>query len=441
MKKAMKSAMLLAGFVALTHLPQATQATDWEAMVSDAATKVNDRVVELRHHFHANPELGNREFKTAKKIAEHLRSLGIDSIKEGVAHTGIVAVLKGGKRGPTVALRADMDALPVTEKTGLPFASKVTTKWRGVETGVMHACGHDAHMAILLGVAEVLASMRSQIPGNVKFIFQPAEEGAPIGEEGGADLMIKEGALGGRYKPGAIFGLHVFPAPAGAITYKSGGMMAASDGLNITVKGVQTHGSMPWGGVDPIATAAQIINALQTVVSRQVDISNEPAVVTIGSINGGNRGNIIPDKVEMTGTIRTFDMTMRDDIHARVTRTAELVAKSFGAEAEVFIRHGYPVTRNDAALTEQMLPVLNRIAAGGRAVEIKPIMGAEDFSYYANEIPGLFFGLGVAKDGAAEGESASNHSPYFYVNDRALPYGVEALASLALTWLHENQGR
>ena len=441
MKKAMKSAMLLAGFVALTHLPQATQATDWEAMVSDAATKVNDRVVELRHHFHANPELGNREFKTAKKIAEHLRSLGIDSIKEGVAHTGIVAVLKGGKRGPTVALRADMDALPVTEKTGLPFASKVTTKWRGVETGVMHACGHDAHMAILLGVAEVLASMRSQIPGNVKFIFQPAEEGAPIGEEGGADLMIKEGALGGKYKPGAIFGLHVFPAPAGAITYKAGGMMAASDGLNITVKGVQTHGSMPWGGVDPIATAAQIINALQTVVSRQVDISNEPAVVTIGSINGGNRGNIIPDKVEMTGTIRTFDMAMRDDIHARVTRTAELVAKSFGAEAEVFIRHGYPVTRNDAALTEQMLPVLNRIAAGGRAVEIKPIMGAEDFSYYANEIPGLFFGLGVAKDGAAEGESASNHSPYFYVNDRALPYGVEALASLALTWLHENQGR
>ena len=441
MKKAMKSAMLLAGFVALTHLPQATRATDWEAMVSDAATKVNDRVVELRHHFHANPELGNREFKTAKKIAEHLRSLGIDSIKEGVAHTGIVAVLKGGKRGPTVALRADMDALPVTEKTGLPFASKVTTKWRGVETGVMHACGHDAHMAILLGVAEVLASMRSQIPGNVKFIFQPAEEGAPIGEEGGADLMIKEGALGGKYKPGAIFGLHVFPAPAGAITYKAGGMMAASDGLNITVKGVQTHGSMPWGGVDPIATAAQIINALQTVVSRQVDISNEPAVVTIGSINGGNRGNIIPDKVEMTGTIRTFDMTMRDDIHARVTRTAELVAKSFGAEAEVFIRHGYPVTRNDAALTEQMLPVLNRIAAGGRAVEIKPIMGAEDFSYYANEIPGLFFGLGVAKDGAAEGESASNHSPYFYVNDRALPYGVEALASLALTWLHENQGR
>ena len=435
-----KSARLLTViFATLSGAVQSAESAEWEAMVSDATARVKDRVIELRHHFHANPELGNREFKTAKKIAEHLRSLGIDSIKEGVAHTGIVAVLKGNRRGPTVALRADMDALPVTERTGLPYASRVTTKWRGVETGVMHACGHDAHMAILLGVAEVLASMRSQIPGNVKFIFQPAEEGAPEGEEGGADLMIEEGVLGGRYKPGAIFGLHVFPAPAGTIMYKAGGMMAAADGLHITVKGVQTHGSSPWRGVDPITAAAQIINSLQTVVSRQVDISNEPAVVTIGSINGGNRGNIIPDKVEMTGTIRTFDMDMREDIHARIARTAKLVAQSFGAEAEVNIRHGYPVTHNDADLTKRMEPVLRRVAVGGHAVEMKPVMGAEDFSYYANEIPGLFFGLGVAKDGLAQGESASNHSPYFYVNDRALPHGIEALASLALTWLHDQK--
>ena len=428
----------LAG-VATTALGRVQAGADWERQLKREIASVTDKVVELRHHFHANPELGNREFKTAAKIAEHLRSLDLDDVQEGIAHTGVVAVLRGGRPGPTVALRADMDGLPVTEKTGLPYASKVTTTWRGVETGVMHACGHDAHIAILLGVAEVLASMRKQIPGNVQFIFQPAEEGAPEGEEGGAELMIKEGVLDGRFKPGAIFGLHVFPAPAGTITYKPGSMMAASDSLSITVKGVQTHGSMPWGGVDPITASAQIINSLQTVVSRQVDISNEPAVVTIGSINGGNRGNIIPERVEMTGTIRTFDANMQKDIHARVTRTAELVAQSFGATAEVNINLGYPVTRNDPDLTRRMVPVLRRVAAGGQATEINPIMGAEDFSYYANEIPGLFIGLGVAKDDAMPGKIAPNHSPYFFVNDRALPYGIEALASLALTWLDDQR--
>ncbi|MBT4492293.1 MAG: amidohydrolase [Gammaproteobacteria bacterium] len=412
---------------------------DWQARVSDATANVTERVVELRHHFHANPELGNREFKTSKKIADHLRSLGFDSVEEGVAHTGVVGILKGSKPGPTVALRADMDGLPVAEKTGLPFASKVTTEWRGIETGVMHACGHDAHMAILLGVAEVLSGMRDQIPGTVKFIFQPAEEGPPEDEEGGAELMIKEGVLKGEYAPGAIFGLHVFPQTAGVIMYKPEGMMAAADGLYIKVKGVQTHGSMPWGGVDPITAAAQIINSLQTIVSRQVDISNAPAVVTIGSINGGNRGNIIPEEVEMTGTIRTFDMAMREDVHARVKKTAELVAASFGATAEVTVNLGVPVTHNDPVLTAQMAPVLQRTAAGNQAVVIKPIMGAEDFSFFANEIPALFVGLGVAKDGVKPGESASNHSPYFYVNDRALPYGVETLSGLALEWLHAQQ--
>ena len=412
-------------------------ADDWQALVAERSAMVTEDAVAWRRHLHANPELGNREFKTAAYIAAHLKRLGFDSVEEGVAHTGVVGILKGGKPGPTVALRADMDGLPVTEKTGLPFASTVTTEWRGVETGVMHACGHDAHMAILMGVAEVLAGMREHIPGTVKFLFQPAEEGAPPGEEGGADLMIKEGVLDGEYAPQAIFGLHVFPAPAGTIMYKPEGMLAASDGLSIKVKGVQTHGSMPWGGIDPIAVSGQIVVALQNIVSRQIDISNAPAVVTIGSINGGNRGNIIPETVEMTGTIRTFDMAMRDDVHARIETTVAGIAKAWGAEAEVVINHGYPVTFNDPELTAQMAPVLDRVALGGRAFVTKPIMGAEDFSYFANRIPGLFIGLGVAKDGAQLGESAANHSPYFYVNDKALPVGIEALSQLALSWLHD----
>jgi amidohydrolase len=410
-------------------------ASDWQGRLSDGIKSANPKVIELRHDFHAYPELGNREFKTAEKIARRLQELNFDKVQTGVAHTGVVGILKGGKPGAVVALRADMDGLPVTEKTGLPFASKVTTEWRGQETGVMHACGHDAHMAILLGVAEVLATIREDIPGTVKFILQPAEEGAPEGEEGGAALMIKEGVLEGEYAPGAIFGLHVFPAPAGAILYKPEGMMAAADGLYIKVNGVQTHGSTPWGGIDPITVSAQIINSLQSVVSRQMDITTAPVVVTVGSINGGNRGNIIPEEVEMTGTIRTLDSSMRTDVHARIKRTVTKVAESYGATADVTISDGYPVTYNHPVLTQQMAPVLDRVAAGEKAVVIKPILGAEDFWYFSNQIPGLFIGLGVAADDAVGG-SASNHSPYFYVNDRALPYGVEALSSLAMEWLH-----
>tara|TARA_R110002072_G_scaffold89232_6_gene200040 strand:+ start:34312 stop:35616 length:1305 start_codon:yes stop_codon:yes gene_type:complete len=423
----------------LILIASVTYAEDWQRLVSDKTKQVINGVVETRHDFHAHPELGNREFKTAEKIAARLRALGFDEVTTGVAHTGVVGILKGGQPGAVVALRADMDGLPVTEKTGLAFASKVTTEWRGRETGVMHACGHDAHMAILLGVAEVLSGMREQIPGTVKFIFQPAEEGAPEGEEGGAALMIKEGVLEGEYAPGAIFGLHVFPTPAGLIMYKPEGMMAAADSFKITVKGVQTHGSSPWSGVDPITVSAQIINSLQSIVSRQIDLSAAPAVVTIGSINGGNRGNIIPEQVEMTGTIRTLDQKMRTDVHARVKRTAELVAKSFGATAEVDIPLGLPVTFNHPELTAQMAPVLDRVSAGEKAIVIKPVMGAEDFSYFSNQIPGLFIGLGVAADGKAPGESASNHSPYFYVNDKALPVGVEVLSSLALDWLHKQK--
>ncbi|WP_439107722.1 amidohydrolase [Congregibacter sp.] len=410
----------------ITLLPLSATAADWQMLVDERTLSVNDNVVELRHHFHSNPELSNQEFDTAKKIAAELTALGFDEVQTGVAGTGVIGILKGSKSGPTVALRADMDALPVTEKTGLPFASKVTTEWRGQETGVMHACGHDAHMAILLGAAEVLAGMRDEIPGTIKFIFQPAEEA-----EGGADVMVAEGVL---QDTGAIFGLHVMPASAGMILYKPEGFMAAADKFEIIVKGTQTHGSMPWRGVDPIAVSAQIVNNLQTIVSRQIDISDAPAVVTIGSINGGNRNNIIPEQVVMTGTIRTLDMAMRADVHERIKRTATLTAESFGATAEVTIPGGTPVTANDPELTAQMAPVLKRAAANGNAHIVKPIMGAEDFSFFANEIPALFFGLGVAAEGKDSG--APNHSPYFYVNDKALSHGVNAMSSLALEWLY-----
>ncbi len=426
-------AVLLTGAMLTTPV---TASDDWKASVAAGVEAVNPKVIKWRHHFHANPELGNREFKTAAKIAEHLKSLGIE-VQTGVAHTGVVGTLRGGKEGSVVMLRADIDALPVTEKTGLSFASKVTVDWRGRKTGVMHACGHDAHISILMGVAEVLAGMKDEIPGTVKFFFQPAEEGPPEGEEGGAQLMIKEGVMDGPDAPKAAFGLHVSPAPAGVIAYKPEGILAASDSIYIKVKGRQAHGSSPWLGVDPITVSAQIINSLQSIVSRQLDISNAPAVVTIGSINGGNRGNIIPEEVVMTGTIRTLDMDMRPDVHARVKRTAEMVAESFGATAEVEIKYGYGVTYNDPDLSANMRPLLDEISVGGKAVDMKPWMGAEDFSYFQKKVPGLFLILGVAKDG--DTNPASNHSPYFYVNDKALPVGVKALSSLAMKWLHDNK--
>ena len=429
---------LLLGLTAMALLLQPFAGADWQEEVETLTNQVLPQAIANRHWFHAHPELGNREFETARKIIDELNRLGFDEIEQGVAHTGVVAVLKGGLSGPTVALRADMDGLPVTEKTGLAFASKVTTLWQGVETGVMHACGHDAHMAILLGVAEVLSQMREGIPGNVKFIFQPAEEGPPRGEEGGAQLMIKQGVLGGRYAPGAIFGLHVFPGQTGSIMYKADGFMAAADTLEIEIIGKQAHGSMPWSGVDPITAAAQVINALQTVVSRQLDISQAPAVVTIGSIHGGNRGNIIPESVKLTGTIRTLDPVMREQVQSLIKRTAQQAAMSLGAKALVSIDLGYPVTFNDAKLTNAMRPVLERTALGGLATEVKPYMGAEDFSFYANEIPGLFFALGVDHDDPTV-EIASNHSPYFYVNDKALPVGIKALSQLALEWLYSNR--
>jgi len=401
--------------------------------IDDRTAEITDQVVSWRRDLHEHPELGNREFRTSELIADHLRSLGME-VRTGVAHTGVVGVLRGGLPGPVVALRADMDALPVTEMVDLPFASRVRTEYNGQEVGVMHACGHDNHMAILMGTAEVLAGMRERLPGTVKFIFQPAEEGAPAGEQGGADLMIQEGALENP-RPDAIFGLHVMPSPTGFIGYRAGGAMASVQTLYITVKGRQTHGAMPWGGVDPIVTSAQIIMGLQTVVSRQADITKAPAVVTIGQIDGGVRSNIIPDSVVMVGTVRTLDPEMREKVQDGIRRTAEGIASSAGATADVRLTSPLPVTYNDPELTHRMVGTLERVAGPGMASEVPPITGSEDFSYYEQEVPGLFFFLGVIPDSIPLEKAASNHSPYFFADESALPIGVRALANLAVDFL------
>ncbi len=404
--------------------------TDIDAIIESLMPSV----IEWRHDIHQHPELSNREHRTAAKVAEHLRSLGLDRIETGIAHTGVVGTLVGGRPGPVVALRADMDGLPVKEMTGLPFASEAIGEYNGAEVPVMHACGHDAHVAILMGVAAALAEVRASIPGTVKFFFQPAEEGAPPGEEGGAELMLEEGVFEGSDAPEAIFGLHVWPEITGTLGYRSGGALAASDGLYIKVIGRQTHGSQPWRGVDPIIAAAQVVAALQTIPSRQLDITKAPAVVSIGSIHGGVRGNIIPDFVEMTGTIRTFDPNMREELHERIRTTAVAVAESSGATAEVELRPGTPVTYNDPELTERMLPTLER-AAPGKVKQLDLIMGAEDFSYFQELIPGFYFTLGVNKAGVGPNEAAPNHSPHFFVNDDALIVGVRAMAGMAMDYL------
>lgn len=399
---------------------------DVQALVED----VMPQVVAWRRDIHAHPELGNREFRTAALVAEHLEQLGME-VQTNVAHTGVVGLLRGGRPGPVVALRADMDALPVTEQVDLPFASKVRTEYNGEEVGVMHACGHDNHVAILMGVAEVLAAMGDDLPGTVKFIFQPAEEGPPAGEDGGADMMIREGVLENP-RPDAIFGLHVWPTPVGTLGWRSGGMMASADEFSIIVKGRQTHGAVPWAGIDPIVVASQIVLGLQTIPARQLDATLTPSIVTVGSIHGGVRGNIIPEQVEMVGTLRTFDMATREQMHERVTRTAQSIAQSAGASAEVDIGIGVPVTTNNPELTRRMLPTLERVAGEG-LVETPRITGAEDFSFFQNEIPGMFFFLGVASDDPAMVHP--NHSPRFFADERALPLGVRAMTALTLDYL------
>ena len=410
----------------------AQAATPLETRIRDAAARAEQRVIAIRRDIHQHPELGNREVRTAKLVADRLRELGIEA-KTGVAHTGVVGILKGGKPGRVVALRADMDALPVTEQVDLPFASKVRTTYNGIETGVMHACGHDAHVAILLGVAEVLAGMRTELPGTVKFLFQPAEEGAPQGEEGGAELMVKEGALENP-RPDAVFGLHVTSRfPAGTVAYKPGSMMAAVDTLTIEVRGKQTHGAYPWLGVDPIVVASQIVLGLQTIPSRQLDSTVAPSIVTIGMIQGGIRNNIIPDSVKMLGTIRSLDKAMQKEIHDRIRRTAESIAASAGATASVTIETGYPIVYNDPAITERAAPVLKR--SFEEAIVTNAVLGAEDFSFFQEKVPGLFYWIGTRPKNQTAEEAPSNHSPLFYVDESGLIYGVRSLAAVALEFL------
>lgn len=428
--------MMKRGILALTLLACGLASTGaWTAdaalppPLQRAVDDVADKVVAWRRDFHANPELGNREFRTAGLVAEHLKSLGME-VTTGVAHTGVVGILRGGE-GPIVALRADMDGLPVTEEVDLPFASTVRTTYNGAEVGVMHACGHDNHVAILMGVAEVLAGMGDSLPGTVMFLFQPAEEGAPDGEEGGAELMLKEGVFT-TLSPDVVFGLHVWPAPVGSISTRAGGLMASSDSFSIRVQGEQTHGAMPWGGVDPIVAASQIVMGLQTITSRQLDATKTPSIVTVGAIHGGVRHNIIPSEVEMVGTLRTFDAQTRTQIHQRVTQTAETIASSSGASADVEISLGYPVTTNDPALTAQMLPTLRRVV-GDSYFESPRVTAAEDFSYFAEAVPGLFLFLGIASDDPAL--VYPNHSPRFYADERALPIGVKALTAMTLDYM------
>jgi len=408
--------------------------TTIDQRIDDAARKVESKVIDCRRDIHQHPELGNRETRTSKLIADRLRELGIE-VKTPVAHTGVIGILHGGKPGRVVALRADMDALPVVEQVDVPFKSTVRTTFNGHDAGVMHACGHDAHVAILLGVAEVLAGIRQEIPGTVKFLFQPAEEGAPEGEEGGAKLMVKEGALDNP-KVDAVFGLHVTSRyPVGELAYRSGSMMAAVDSFKIMVHGKQTHGAYPWLGVDPIVVAAQIVLGLQTIPSRQLDSSLAPSVVTVGAIHGGVRNNIIPDDVEMIGTIRSLDAKMRDDIHARIKRTAEDIARSGGATATVTIEEGYPITYNDPAVTEKMAPTLRRVTGPSNVEVVNATLGAEDFSFFQQKVPGLFFWLGTRPKNQTAEQAASNHSPLFYVDESGLELGVRAMAHVAVDYL------
>jgi amidohydrolase len=404
------------------------------------AASVEPKVVAWRRDVHQHPELGNREVRTAALVAEHLRSLGLE-VRTGVAHTGVVGVLRGRSASPVVALRADMDALPVKELVDVPFASRVRAEYNGREVDVMHACGHDAHTAILMGVAEVLAARREALPGTVEFIFQPAEDSRPDGETGGAAEMIRSGVLD-RPRVDAIFGLHVGPLPHGTIAYRPQGAMAGVSVFTISVTGRQTHGALPWAGVDPIPVAAQIILGLQTIVSRQLDLTAAPAVLTIGTLSAGTQNNIVPAKVDMSGTLRTFTPAAREDVATRIRRTAEGIASAAGATATVSLSdNSTPVVFNDPALTARMVPVLERAAGRDHVIVMPPLTVGEDFAFYQEKVPGLFLFLGTSAPGADPARAAPNHSPHFTVDDSALVVGVRALSSLAVSYLEGRAAR
>jgi amidohydrolase len=419
--------LILAGFALAGSVEADITAEQLDRLAADSQAQV----VEWRRWFHQNPELGNREFNTAQRIAEILRGMGLEP-QTGIAHTGVVAVIEGGQPGPLVAIRSDMDALPVAEETGLPFASTAKGEYNGQEVGVMHACGHDAHMAMLLGAAVVLTAVKDELPGSVMLIFQPAEEGPPAGERGGAELMLAEGIWAER-KPEAIFGLHVgINQPSGEIAVRPGPLMAAADRFKIVVTGRQTHGARPWNGVDPIVVAAQIVLGLQTIVSRQVDVTLAPSIISVGRIAGGIRNNVIPDSVELEGTIRSFDQAMREDIHAAMERTARGIAASAGAEIEFDVAEGTPPVINDPQLVARMRPTLERVAAVN---DVNPQTVAEDFAIYANEIPGMFIFLGSGPPGVDPATLPSNHSPLFDMHEPSLEIGVRVFSHLVVDYL------
>ena len=398
---------------------------------------IEPKVIEWRRDFHEKPELSNREFRTAKIIAAYLKSLGIE-VQTGVAHTGVVGILKGGKPGPVIALRADMDALPVTERVDIPFASKLTSTYNGIKTGVMHACGHDTHIAMLMGTATVLSQIKKDLKGTIKFIFQPAEEGAPVGEEGGAKLMVKEGVLKNP-DVDAIFGLHISSkTPVGIITYKPGGAMAAAQRFEIKVHGKQSHGSQPWAGIDPIVISAQSINALQIIVSRETDLTNEAVVITVGMIKGGVRNNIIPEEVTMIGTIRTLDYAMQKKLNATMIKRVKAIAESFGATADITISEGTAITFNDIKLTAKMLPSLQKAAGKENVILVKAITGAEDFSFFQKEVPGFYFFVGGKPLNVKMKDAAPHHTPDFFIDESGMKLGIKAMVNITLDYLNSH---
>jgi amidohydrolase len=420
----------------LILLPVSVLAQISPQQLDELASEAQPQVVQWRRWFHENPELSNREFNTSARVARILTEMGLEP-QTGIAHTGVVAIIEGGKPGPMVAIRADMDGLPVTETTGLPFASKARGEYNGQEMGVMHACGHDSHMAMVLGAAQVLNSVKEELPGSVMLIFQPAEEGAPEGEQGGAKLMLKEGIFT-QGKPEAVFGLHVgINQPGGKISARSGPIMAAVDSFKLVVNGKQTHGARPWNGVDPIVVASQIVLGLQTIASRQVDVTQAPSIVSVGRISGGVRNNVIPDSVEMEGTIRTFDAAMREQIHMRIERTARMIAESAGASIEFELTYGYPATINDPGLTDKMMPTLQRVAGEGGVLPVQPQTVAEDFSYFANETPGLYLFLGNGEPGVDPQTIPSNHSPLFDMYEPSMELGVRVFSHLVVDYLQD----
>ena len=427
MKKILSVSLLLSFFSSMTF------AVDMSNEINTETAKIMPQVVEWRRHLHQFPELSNREFKTAKFVEGNLRKFGLE-VKTGIAKTGVIGILKGGLPGPTIGLRADMDALPVKERVALPFASKETAEYNGQTVNVMHACGHDTHVAMLLGAAEVLSGMKSKIKGTVVFIFQPAEEGAPAGEEGGAELMVKEGVMDAP-KIDAIFGIHInSQTPIGTIKYRSGAFMASSDWFTIKVKGKQTHGAYPWSGIDPIAVSAQIYNGLQMIVSRRSELVKSPVIITVGKINAGIRENIIPEEATMAGTIRVLDAQMQTEVHEKIKQTAEKIAESMGATAEVTIERKTPVTYNTPELVKRMLPSLEKAAGKDNVTETNWVTGAEDFAFYGAKAPAFFFNVGGMPLNKKPEEAAPHHTPDFYIDDSRLDVGVKAFCNIVFDY-------